>query len=161
MRTLTVMRHAKSSWEDPGQDDRDRPLNARGEKTAKLMAKRLKADGYRPDLVIVSSARRTQQTAEALQAVFGGALTLQTEPRLYEAGSEVYADVVRGVGDGVVHLMLIGHNPTAEWMAETLCGEYRRMPTGAYFRVEIPQAWQAFRLQTFNLIAYDYPKSDK
>jgi len=156
MRTLTLMRHAKSSWDDPAQADHDRPLSGRGEKAAKLMAKRLEASGYRPDLVIVSSARRTQQTAEALQAAYNGSLTLQTEPHLYESGPEAYADVIRGVDDGIAHLMLIGHNPTAEWMAETLCGTYRRI-----FRVEVPGEWRDFFLGAFKELAYDFPKSDR
>ena len=161
MRTLTLMRHAKSSWDDAALSDHDRPLNGRGKKAAKTMAERLKKSGYRPDLVIVSSALRTQETAEALQKRFGGKLTVRVEPKLYEAGAEAYADVIRGVDDGVKHLMLIGHNPTIEWMAETLCGQYRQMPTAAYLRVRIPASWADFRFEILNVLDYDFPKSDK
>ena len=161
MHTLTLLRHAKSSWDDPGADDHDRPLNARGRKAARKMAERLKASGYRPDLVIVSSARRTQETAEALQEIYGGTLVLQTEPSLYEAPAAAYADVIRRVGEEVEALMLVGHNPTAEHLAEILCGTYRRMPTAAYFRVEVPGEWRDFSLRAFKEVAYDFPKSDR
>jgi len=161
MRTLTLMRHAKSSWDDPALDDHDRPLNARGEKAAKTMAKRLKAQGYKPDLVIVSSARRAQQTAEALQARYHDTLQIRTEPRLYNAAEDVYAEVISEVGDEVEHLMLIGHNPTTEQMAARLGGRERHMPTAAYLRVEIPVAWKAFRPERFKALDFDYPKSDR
>jgi len=161
MRTLTLMRHAKSSWDDASVADHDRPLNGRGEKAAKKMAERLKDSGYVPDLVIVSSALRTQQTAAALQKRYGGALTLQREPRLYEAGAEAYADVIRETGDAVKHLMLIGHNPTTEWIAERLGGGGGGMPTAAYVRFEIPFSWADFRFEPLKVLAYDFPKSDK
>lgn len=161
MRTLTLMRHAKSSWDDPLLDDHDRPLNARGEKAARTMAKRLKAQGYEPDLVIVSSARRAQQTAEALQAPYHDTLKIRTEPRLYEAAVEDYVDVIREVGDEVKHLMLIGHNPTIEAMAAQLSGRERRMPTAAYLRVEIPVSWNTYQTAPFKELDFDYPKSER
>jgi phosphohistidine phosphatase len=161
MRTLTLMRHAKSSWDDPSVSDHDRPLNGRGKKAAKTMAERLKDSGYEPDLVIVSSARRTQETAEALRKRYGKTLTIRTEPRLYEAEAEAYADVIRGVDDKIKHLMIIGHNPTVEWMAEALGGGSEGMPTAAYIRLEIPSKWGDFRFETLNVLAYDFPKSDK
>jgi len=161
MRTLTLMRHAKSSWDDAALRDHDRPLNARGQKAAKTMAKRLHDGGYVPDLVIVSSAERTRETAAALQKVYEGALALQTEPLLYEAAPGTYADVIRQVGDDVEALMLIGHNPTIEWMAEAMGGTAYHMPTAAYIRFSIPCAWSEFRFERFEMLAYDYPKSDK
>lgn len=161
MRTLTLMRHAKSSWDDAALDDHERPLNARGAKAAKTMAKRLKSQGYKPDLVIVSSARRAQQTAEALQACYHDTFQIRTEPRLYNAEADVYAEVISEVGDGVKHLMLIGHNPTVEQMAAQLSGQERHMPTAAYLRIEIPAAWKAFRLENFKELDFDYPKSDR
>ena len=161
MRTLTLMRHAKSSWDDPAVGDHDRPLNGRGKKAAKVMAERLKSSGYKPDLVVVSSALRARETAEALQKHYHDQLNVRIEPKLYEAGAEVYTDVIRGVGKEVKHLMLIGHNPTIEWIAEALCGSYKRMPTAAYLRVKIPFSWSDFKLKTLDVLDYDFPKSDK
>jgi phosphohistidine phosphatase len=161
MKTLLLMRHAKSSWDDPALSDHDRPLNSRGLKAAKTMAKRLIDSGYKPDLVLVSSALRTQQTAEALQEGYRGTLNLHTESRLYEASAGEYADVIRRVAENVKHLMLIGHNPTVEWMAKALSGRYSTMPTGAYLHLEIPFSWHEFRYETVNIIDYDYPKSGR
>lgn len=161
MRTLTLMRHAKSSWDDVSLSDHERPLNKRGEMAAITMAKRLKASGYEPSLVIVSSARRTQQTAEVLQEVHGGALNMMTEPALYEAGPEVYKRVIRRVEEGVNHLMMIGHNPTMEWLASELSGRNVTMPTAAYMRFEIDSAWRLFDLRPYRVIDYDFPKSRK
>ena len=161
MHTLTLMRHAKSAWDDPSLPDHDRPLNARGEKAAKLMAKRLKKGGFVPNLVIVSSAQRARQTAAALQTAYHGALRLQTEPLLYDAPAEIYADVIRRVDEGVIDLMVIGHNPAMEQIVELLCGAARRMPTAAYLRVELPGAWRDFAFERFTLLDYDFPKSDR
>lgn len=161
MRTLTLMRHAKSSWDDLQLGDHERPLNERGEKAALTMATRLKEQGYRPDLVIVSSALRTQQTAARLQTVYNGELRVKTEPLLYEASPEIYLATIRSVADGVEHLMIIGHNPTIEWLAAGLGGRERRMPTAAYIRFEIPGAWEEFTLDVCTTIDYDFPKSDR
>jgi len=161
MRTLTLMRHAKSSWDDAAIADHERPLNERGKKAAKTMAKRLKHSGYAPDLVIVSSAVRAQQTAKALQTAYDDALKLRTEPTLYEAPEDAYAEVIRHVDDGVKDLLIIGHNPTIEWIAAQLCSTPHRMPTAAYVRVEIPCHWRDFRFETFKELDYDYPKSGR
>lgn len=159
MRTLTLMRHAKSSWDDASLIDHDRPLNKRGEKAAKTMAKRLKASGYLPDLVIVSSALRAQQTAQALQGVYGGQLRLMTEPALYEAALSDYETVIRRVDESITHLMMIGHNPTMERLASELSGRDVMMPTAAYIRFEINRAWCDFRLGRYAMTDYDFPKS--
>lgn len=161
MRTLTLMRHAKSSWDDMTLADHERPLNRRGEKAAVLMAKRLREEGYLPDLVLISSARRTQQTAEALQNVYGGHLQLVTEPMLYEASPADYRLVIRRVDDAVSHLMMIGHNPTIEQMASMLSGREVTMPTAAYIRFEIPTPWREFTMTRYSETAYDFPKSCK
>jgi phosphohistidine phosphatase len=159
MRTLTLMRHAKSSWDDIALADHKRPLNRRGEKAAVLMAKRLKEEGYVPDLVLVSSARRTQQTAETMQNIYGGHLQLVTEPILYEASPADYMSVIRRVDDTVSHLMMIGHNPTIEQMASMLSDRDVRMPTAAYIRFEIPTPWREFTITRYNETDYDFPKS--
>lgn len=161
MRTLTLMRHAKSSWDDSALGDHERPLNNRGRKAAKIMAQRLYAEHYSPDLVLVSSALRTQQTAAALQKAYDGRLVLQTEPLLYEASSGTYAEVIRRVDDAVESLMIIGHNPTIAWMAEAMGGRVYHMPTASYIRFRIPGSWAEFRFERFETLAYDYPKSDK
>lgn len=161
MRILTLMRHAKSSWDNPHLSDHDRPLNARGEKAALTMAKRLEKRGYVPDLVIVSSALRAQQTAARLQTVYNGALRVKTEPLLYDASPETYVSVIRSVPEDVSHLMIIGHNPTIETLATELGGQPYRMPTAAYICFDIPHIWQRFIRDIYTVLDYDFPKSDR
>lgn len=160
-RTLTLMRHAKSSWEDEALPDHERPLNHRGEKAAKTMACRLKESGYVPNLVIVSSATRTQQTAEALNKCYNETLPIQSESLLYEADIERVVDVIRAVDKSVAHLMLVGHNPVTEMLADRLANRSYGMPTAAYIRFDIPVPWHDFTLDTYEVIAYDFPKSQK
>jgi phosphohistidine phosphatase len=160
MHTLTLMRHAKSSWDDPALSDHDRPLNARGNAAADTMAARLKDSGYRPDLLIASSALRAQETAKAIQKAYAG-LALRTEPLLYEAPPSVYADVIRRLPEHVNDVMIVGHNPAMEWMAEALSGGFLKVPTAAYLRVGIPGKWEAFHFEPFERLAYDFPKSDR
>lgn len=159
MHTLTLMRHAKSSWKDTSLSDLDRPLNGRGRRAAVAMAKRLRIAGYIPDLVIVSSALRTQQTAQALQKVYHGQLRLITEPILYEATPADYETVIRRVDEAVDHLMMIGHNPTMEWLASVLSGRDVTLPTAAYIRFKIANQWQHFSITPCVEMDYDFPKS--
>jgi len=161
MHTLTLMRHAKSSWDEPSLSDHERPLNERGRKAAKAMAERLKESGYRPDLVIVSSAQRTRETADALQKRYKGKLEIRTEAALYEAAAQAYAEVIRHVTEDVKALMIIGHNPTIEWIAEALGGQEFRMPTASYIRLQIPHAWHDFAFEPLKVLDYDFPKSGR
>lgn len=161
MKTLTLMRHAKSSWDDPGLADHDRPLNGRGTKAAATMASRLKAEGYVPDLVVVSTSRRTRETVEPIQKAYGGALALRFESKLYEASPAAYAEIIRATEASVEHLMLIGHNPTLEILAERLGAQAYRMPTAAYIRFLFDGPWASFDFRPCEVAAYDYPKSRK
>lgn len=154
-----LMRHAKSSWDDSSLCDHDRPLNDRGRKAAAVMASRLKAEGYRPDLVLLSGATRTVQTAEALQNVYGDLLPLRTAPELYEAKADAYVQAIRQTDSSVNHLLLIAHNPTIERVVQHLSGRDYRMPTAAYVRFACPGAWEKFALSYCHVDAYDYPKS--
>jgi len=161
MHTLTLMRHAKSSWDDTALGDHERSLNERGRKAAKTMAGRLKESGYRPDLVIVSSAQRARETADVLQKRYKGKLEIHTEAALYEAAAQAYAEVIRHVDEDVKALMIIGNNPTIEWIAERLGGHEILMPTAAYIRVEIPHAWREFTFEPAKVLDYDFPKSGR
>ena len=109
MRHLMLLRHAKSSWDDPALSDHARPLNARGRRAAAAMARALREDGLRPDLVLVSSARRTLQTLEALGLAPGP----QVEPtdELYLAPWTTMLEVVNRAPDSAGTVLLIGHNP--------------------------------------------------
>jgi phosphohistidine phosphatase len=122
MLTLSLLRHAKSSWKDVALPDRDRPLNARGTVEAPLMGKAMAEHGLDPDLVLCSTARRTRDTLELVLP------QLKTEPKVsYEDGlyhgtpAEMLA-LLKGVGAGVGQVLLVGHNPEIQTFALDLIG---------------------------------------
>lgn len=113
MKTLVVLRHAKSSWKDSDLDDFDRPLNKRGKRDASEMGRRLAERGCRPGLVLVSPARRARATIDALAEQFAGdaAPGIVADRRLYEASPWTILSVVQGVDDAHDCAMIVGHNP--------------------------------------------------
>lgn len=113
MKQLTIVRHAKSSWKDPGLADHDRPLNKRGERDAPVMGDRLAARGYRPQLVISSSANRALTTAMAIADAVGyPANEIVVDERIYGIGVDRLITLVQEVEDTVDNVMVFGHNPT-------------------------------------------------
>ena len=128
MKTLLLMRHAKSSWDEAGLADHDRPLNERGKRTAPLMADWLQQKGLLPDRIICSSAVRTRQTAAFMAEAYS------TEPAIYEelylAQPGTWRQVLAEHLDVDV-LLAIGHNSGIEEIVERVAGEYHKMPTAA------------------------------
>lgn len=122
MRQLLLLRHAKSSWDDPGLSDHARPLNARGRRAAAAVAGAMRDLGLQPDLVLVSSARRTLQTLDALRPFEDNAL-VEPMDALYLASASQLLDAVRKTPETVRSLLLIGHNPGLHELALTLIGE--------------------------------------
>ncbi len=104
-RTLVLMRHAKSSWDNPILPDRDRPLNDRGRRSAQAMAQWLRSKGIIPDAATVSAAKRTAETFHQI----GLKCPVQFTQRLYHAGPDVMMDVLQGQTGATV--LMIGHNP--------------------------------------------------
>lgn len=144
MKTLLVMRHAKSSWDNPAQDDHDRPLNKRGRRDAPRMGRLLQEHSLRPDLIVASSARRAQETAD-LVAPECGDVTIRTEPRLYHASPQTWFEVIRALPDSASRVLCIGHNPGIEEFLSALAEQGAPMPTAAVAWVELPiGAWRSF-----------------
>lgn len=110
MPVLTVVRHAKSAWDDPSLDDHERPLADRGRRDAPVVAEHLAATFPPPDLVRCSSAVRAQQTAELLAPWIGDA-RVTSEPEIYGASAGPLRDLLRETPGDVDHVVLIGHNP--------------------------------------------------
>jgi len=111
VKTLYVLRHAKSDWGDENLRDFDRPLNHRGRKAAKAVGEEIRDRGIRPDLVICSPAVRAKETLERLSEGYGRDLVVTEDRRIYEASPGTLIDMVRSVPDEVAHLMIVGHNP--------------------------------------------------
>ena len=149
MKTLLLLRHAKSSWEDGNLADFDRSLNARGRSDAPRMGRLLAQYELTPDLIVTSAARRAATTAEliALAAEYAGDIQYTNE--LYLADPETFLDVARDTADGVARLMLVGHNPGIEELVSNLAGREERMPTAALacFRLAI-EHWRELNDET-------------
>lgn len=137
MKTLLLMRHAKSDWEDASLRDFDRPLAERGLRDAPRMARELSARGPLPDLIISSPAVRARQTAEAVVGASGLDAPLEFDASIYEASTAELMKVVRNISDASACAMLIGHNPGFEGMVARLTGADERMPTAAVACVEL------------------------
>jgi len=116
MKTLTLLRHAKSGWDDPVSRDFDRPLNPRGRRAARTVAKEMRRLGLGFDQILASPARRVIETiGEVAQVV--GTIEPVYEQAIYLAAPETLLDLVRQVDDGVGRLLLVGHNPGLECLA--------------------------------------------
>lgn len=130
MKTLCLMRHAKSSWDDPDLPDHDRPLNKRGRKAAPQMARWLGQQDLRPEFIICSTAVRAQETVKLLRDEWLP-VPFNDDVGLYLAAPTQLQNVVRATSDDISCLLLVAHNPGLEEWLVTLTGEERKFPTAA------------------------------
>jgi phosphohistidine phosphatase len=138
MKTLLILRHAKSSWAHTNLADHDRPLNKRGKQDAPRMGQLLKNEDLTPELIITSSARRALATAELAASASGYEDELQVTRRFYLAGPETYLEVLRGVGEEVGRVMVVGHNPGMAELIDWLTGAGERFTTANIAHIELP-----------------------
>jgi phosphohistidine phosphatase len=139
MKTLLVLRHAKSSWDDPSLDDHDRPLNGRGKKDAPRAGAAIRSRGLTPDLVITSDAVRARVTAETAAAAAGYVGEIVQDKRLYLASPRDILALLRGVeAPETDTLMIVGHNPGLEELVVHLTAQPELMPTAAMAEIELP-----------------------
>jgi phosphohistidine phosphatase len=143
MKTLLILRHAKSSWKHPELSDHDRPLNKRGKRDAPKIGHLLKEKDLVPDLIISSTAVRAEKTAKmvAKASKYKGNVTLTDS--LYAAGPDAYIDILRNLQDKYNTVLVIGHNPGVEELVNILSGEEDHiMPTCALAHVRLDiQSW--------------------
>lgn len=140
MKTLLVMRHAKSDWGAASARDHDRPLNSRGVKAARDMARFLSEGGMVPDLVISSTAVRAVTTAELAVDSGGWGCAITTRPELYASDPDRVLEVLVTVEASVNRLLITGHEPTWSGLVSRLIGGGRiRMPTAAVACLDLPQ----------------------
>lgn len=140
MKTLLLLRHAKSSWSDPDLADHDRPLNSRGKTSAPMMGALILEQGLTPDLIITSTAKRARKTAKKVAKACSYRGKIRQDPELYLTGSEGYLQAIHSAGDSDANnLMLIGHNPDMEDVLSLLTGRAERMPTAtlAVIRLDV------------------------
>lgn len=136
MKTLLILRHAKSSWKFPDLSDHDRPLNRRGKRDAPRMGRLLKEKGLVPDLVISSTATRAKDTATAVAKHSGYKGRKINFESLYAAEPAAYLTVLRDVADNYEQVLIVGHNPSVEELIETLTGEIHIIPTCTLVQIE-------------------------
>jgi phosphohistidine phosphatase len=161
VKTLTILRHAKSSWNEPGLVDFDRPLNGRGKRDAPAMGKRMKEAGIRPSLIISSPAVRAWTTAKLVATEMGYPIEfLQREPDLYHASAERLFDVIARQDEGFNNLVLVGHNPGLTDLANQLIpGLTSNLPTAGLVSVLVSNdTWELRGRRSVELLVHDYPK---
>lgn len=165
MRRLILLRHAKSDWPD-GVSDPDRPLAPRGQEAAPKMAAYLAAEGLIPDRVLVSPARRTQETWDLVRPALGS-VPDETVPQIYEAPVSRLLDVVKAIPDEAGTTLMIGHNPGFQDLARLLGkpGEARRAltkkyPTAAIAVIDLPvESWARVEAGEGTVERFVTPKS--
>ena len=135
MRSLLLLRHAKSSWDDPSIEDFDRPLAARGERDAPRMGCALRKRGPSPDIVLSSSAVRARRTTEAFLAAMDLDVLPEFRESMYVAVAGDLLDIVQALPDRARVALLVGHNPGMEVLVERLSRRAERMPTCALARI--------------------------
>jgi phosphohistidine phosphatase len=136
MRRLMLLRHAKSDWPG-GVSDFERPLAKRGREAAPAMGAYMKAQGLLPDLVLVSTARRTRETWELVQTALGVDVPARFEQRIYEAYPEHLLALAQGLDPSVRTVLFVGHNPGTEELAAELTGD-GDMEAAAHLRRKYP-----------------------
>lgn len=143
MKTLLLLRHAKSSWKDETLCDHDRPLNKRGEKDAPCVGEWLLQQGLVPDLVLSSTALRAQRTASLLAETAGYKKEIVLKRELYHADSGDFFQALKELNDKIGLPLVVGHNPGMEEFLELLTGHYEVLPTAALAQIELPiERWQ-------------------
>ena len=136
MKTLLLLRHAKSDWGDSSLRDFDRPLAPRGERDAPRIGKALRRRGALPDLIISSPAVRAKATIEAVIKAAQLKLEIRFDETIYGASSPELMKLIRRLPDGNSCVLLVGHNPTFEEVIARLTGAHERMPTAALACIE-------------------------
>ena len=120
MKTLTLLRHAKSGWDDPVARDFDRPLNGKGKRAAAMIGRHLRSLGLSFDHVVASPAVRVMETLDEIERGYGRALGIDWDRRLYLASAETLLDLVQALPDAAGDVLLVGHNPGLEDLVLTL-----------------------------------------
>ena len=137
MTTLLILRHAKSSWDDPSLSDHERPLNERGKRDAGRIGRLLAEQGLVPDRIISSTARRARKTAAKVAKACGFSGDLVLEDRLYEAYPERIIEVLRETGDECPTVLVVAHNPGLQELVRHLAGRWETMPTATLAQVSL------------------------
>jgi phosphohistidine phosphatase len=166
MKTLTLLRHAKSAWDDPVAPDFDRPLNARGRLAARTVGREMRAQGLAFDRVAASPARRVVETLDEVAGAYG-TLDPSYDRRLYLASADMLLAVIRETDDALRRLLIVGHNPGLEKLALLLtrrdAGPLRdevelKYPTATLAEISLPSGWADVREGNGVLVRFIRPR---
>jgi len=161
MKKLYLIRHAKSSWDDPGLSDFERQLNQRGKRDAPFMAKLLKKEKAKPELFISSSAVRALTTAQVFAETFDYPVEkiFSTED-IYETGLKELETVVQNIDDGFSSVFLFGHNMAITSFANHLGNKFiSNMPTCSIVGIKFNStSWKEIERGTGETFLFEYPK---
>ncbi|MBY0332187.1 MAG: histidine phosphatase family protein [Acetobacteraceae bacterium] len=171
MRQLLLLRHAKSSWDDPGLADHARPLNPRGRRAGAAVGQAIRELGLSPEVVLVSSARRTVQTLELIRPALEAGTLIEPMDALYLASWQALLGLVRNAPETARSVMLIGHNPGLHDLAMALVGpaaataggpDARRLaegyPTAALAEFSIAVPWPLLEAGGGRLVRFLVPR---
>ncbi len=137
MRTLFLLRHAKSSWDDASLADFDRPLNPRGKEDAPRMGKFMRKRGLAPDVILSSPAKRAKKTAKHLRKAGEFAAEILLDDHIYEASPRELLRVAAGIDNAFSSAMIVGHNPGMETFLRDLTQQVETMPTAALAVIDL------------------------
>lgn len=164
MKSLFLIRHAKSSWNFPELSDFERPLNKRGKENIPEMGRRLKADGVKVQQIVSSPANRALTTARGIAAEIGyDSDKIAEDSRLYHASSGIILSIIQETNDECDSLMLFGHNPGFTYLIEDLTNEFfdNLVTCGVYgIRFDV-NSWKMIKNGSGTRFYYDYPKSGR
>jgi phosphohistidine phosphatase len=166
MKTLTLLRHAKSGWDDPVARDFDRPLNPKGQRAAAMMGRHLRAEGLEFDHVVASPAARVVETLAQVATGYGSDLAPHWDQRLYLASAGTLLDLVHELPDAAERVLFSGHNPGLEELVLLLSGENSlrdsvevKFPTAslAEMRFEVSR-WSDIKPGAGDLVRFTRPR---
>lgn len=138
MKTLLILRHAKSSWKNLALADIDRPLNKRGKRDAPRIGKLIREEDLVPELIISSPALRARKTAKAVLEYSGYEGEIEIQRQFYPGDPDSFIEAFHEIPDQIESILIVAHNPGLEELLYVLAGESARMPTSALAQVSLP-----------------------
>jgi len=161
MKTLYLVRHAKSSWDNPNYSDIERPLNKRGKREAPFMGKLLKKEKAKPDIIYSSPAVRASTTAEIIaKEISYPEEKIVRDENIYESGIKELEEIIQGIPNDNTVVMLFGHNPGLTHFVNHLGDKYiDNMPTCSIVGIEFDvNSWREVERNKGKIFLFEYPK---
>lgn len=159
MKTLFLLRHAKSSWKDASLPDFERPLNKRGRRAAPLIGKFMRRQKLHPQLILCSPAERARETIALVEEAASLKAELRYDERIYEATAAGLRIIVSEIDEQAEGMLLVGHNPGMEELLDFLTGEVRHMPTASLAHITLDiERWADVQERSGELVRLIRPK---